>query len=274
MASHGTGSGAGLDTGSVRDDKADMRILVLGGTTEASGVVSALSGRSDLDVTLSLAGRTSDPKRAPVPTRIGGFGGVAGLTEWLKANRSSLLVDATHPFAATMSRNAAEASDAAGVPLLIVRRPPWRREAGDRWIEVDTVPQAVTALGPTPRRVFLTIGRIELGPFLGGAPQHSYVVRTIEPIAELVPPSTKVTAIMGRGPFAATAEEALMAREKVDVLVTKNSGGEATYGKIAAARALGLPVVIVGQPEKPRVAAHVANAAEAVSWIDVHWPPP
>lgn len=242
-----------------------MRILVLGGTTEASALVSALAKRPAVAVTLSLAGRTSDPRPSPAPTRVGGFGGVEGLAEHLRATRTDLLIDATHPFAAVISRNAAAAARAAGVPLLALRRPPWRREAGDRWTEVDGIIAAARALGATPRNVFLTIGRLELAPFLAAAPGHRYLMRTIEPVGAL----PGVTAITERGPFDEAAERALMVREGVEVLVTKNSGGRATYGKVAAARALGLPVILVRQPEKPAV-TRVETSAEALAWIEAH----
>ena len=156
-----------------------MRILILGGTSEASALVAGLAGMPH-DVTLSLAGRTAAPKAEPVPTRIGGFGGAEGLAAWMREDGTDLLVDATHPFAARMCVNAAEAAARAGIPLLAIRRPPWTREPGDRWTEVDTVADSVAALGEAPRRVFVTVGRLELAAF-AAAPQHDYVVRTIEP---------------------------------------------------------------------------------------------
>jgi precorrin-6A/cobalt-precorrin-6A reductase len=244
-----------------------MRCLILGGTTEASALAARLAGRPDVSVMLSLAGRTSAPKAASVPTRVGGFGGVSGLKHWLRTNETDAVLDATHPFAAIISRNAAAACRLLGVPLLALRRPPWAQVAGDCWIEVDTVAAAADAVGATPRRVFLTVGRLELGAF-AGAPWHSYLVRTIEPMGDaLAVPD--LTAVRARGPFDEAEERALMERERIDVLVTKNSGGPATYGKIAAARALGLPVVVVRQPDKPKV-AYVETVEEALAWIDAH----
>ena len=216
------------------------------------------------EVTLSLAGRTSEPKGQPVPTRVGGFGGAGGLARWLRENRIAAVVDATHPFAARISRNAAEACRAVAVPLVALRRPPWRAIAGDRWIEVATVQEAVRALGAQPRCVFVTTGRLELHHF-AAAPQHRYVVRTIEPIADALPGSD-VVAIRERGPFDAKHERELMRRERVEVVVTKNSGGAPTYAKIAAARELGLPVVMVARPEKPE-ADSVAGPQEALAWL-------
>ncbi|KQO68175.1 cobalt-precorrin-6X reductase [Methylobacterium sp. Leaf89] len=240
-----------------------MRILILGGTGEASALVRGLLAMDRRDaVTLSLAGRTSRPKPEPVPTRIGGFGGVEGLAAWLAQDRTDLVVDATHPFAARMSANAAEACARTGTRLLAIRRPAWRPVAGDRWVEVPDMAAAARALGPAPRRVFLTIGRQEVGAF-AGAPQHDYVVRAIEDIALAVP---RLTSVQARGPFDAAAEAAFLAEGAIEVLVSKNSGGGATYGKIAAARALRLPVVMVDRPEKPDVPS-VPDVAGALAGI-------
>jgi precorrin-6A/cobalt-precorrin-6A reductase len=244
-----------------------MRILILGGTTEASALAGALEHECGIDAVLSLAGRTADPKHAPIPTRIGGFGGVDGLLRYLAEEAIDAVVDATHPFAAQISRNAVAACAARGVPLLAIRRTAWERQDGDRWIEVRTMEQAVEALGREPRRVFLTVGRLELGPF-AAAPEHFYLVRTIEPIGDVLP-IPQVAALQARGPFDETIERALMTEHRIEILVTKNSGGTATYGKIAAARALGIPVVIASQPSKPDVPA-VQNADEALAWIRSH----
>jgi precorrin-6A/cobalt-precorrin-6A reductase len=242
-----------------------MRILILGGTTEASAVAARLAGREGLAPLLSLAGRTSDPRPAPIPTRVGGFGGVEGLADFLAAAGIAAVLDATHPFAAVMSRNAAEACTRRRIPLLALRRPPWERQAGDRWVEVESMAQAVRALGDVAQRVFLTVGRLELRPF-AAAPQHSYLVRTIEPIGDALP-APHVRAIRDRAPFDPDAERRLMEREGVEVVVTKNSGGTATYPKIAAARALGIPVVMVARPGKPAEVPVVETADEAVAWL-------
>lgn len=244
-----------------------MKLLVLGGTTEAAALAAGLAGRPGLDVTLSLAGRTSHPKPAAVPTRVGGFGGVEGLRAWIAAHGIVAVIDATHPFAAVISRNAAEACAALRRPLLALRRPPWRAGLGDRWIEVGTMPQAVAALGDTPRRVFLTVGRLELAPF-SAAPQHRYWVRTIEPIGDALA-APEVVAIQARGPFEEESERAFLESQRIEVVVTKNSGGAATYGKIAAARALGVPVVMVARPAKPEVPS-LESVEEALVWIEAH----
>ncbi|MGF9761307.1 cobalt-precorrin-6A reductase [Microvirga sp. 0TCS3.31] len=243
-----------------------MRILILGGTTEASALAVLLAGRSEFSPVLSMAGRTSDPRPLPIPTRIGGFGGVEGLAGFLEQERIEAVIDATHPFAAVMSRNAAGACAQVRVPLLALRRPPWTPQEGDRWIDVGSMEEAVGALGHEPRRVFLTVGRLELPPF-AAAPQHTYLVRTIEPIGEALP-VPNVLAIRDRAPFDEAAERALMERERVTVVVTKNSGGAATYPKIAAARAIGLPVIVVARPEKPRGIGEVADADAALEWLE------
>jgi precorrin-6A/cobalt-precorrin-6A reductase len=244
------------------------RILILGGTTEARRLAERLAERRDLAVTLSLAGRTANPAAQPVPVRIGGFGGAQGLAAHLAAERIDALIDATHPYAAIISANAARAADAAGVPLLGLRRPAWVAVAGDRWTEVDDTNAAVQALGTAPRRVFLALGRNEVAAFVA-APQHFYLVRSVDPIE---PPLRVPHAryVIGRGPFTQTDDHALLADHGIEIVVAKNSGGDATYGKIAAARALGIAVIMLRRPALPDVAA-VATVAEALAWIDLQW---
>lgn len=242
-----------------------MRILILGGTGEASALARALAGRNDLSVMLSLAGRTAAPKAEPVPTRSGGFGGAEGLAQYLQSEGIDRLIDATHPFAARISANAARAAALAGVPLLAIRRPAWSPEPGDVWTEVAGVPAAAAALGTEPRRVFLTVGRQEAGAF-AAAPQHAYWARTVEPLGDVLP-VPRLTAIEARGPFDADAEAALMREAGIEIVVSKNSGGAATYGKIAAARALAIPVIMVRRPDKPDVPC-VPDAAGALRWLD------
>ena len=190
-------------------------------------------------MTLSLAGRTAEPLPQAVPVRSGGFGAVDGLATYLRDERIEALIDATHPFAAVISTNAARAAEMTRVPLLALRRPPWRKEAGDDWIEIATIEGAVKALGEAPKRVFLALGRKELAPFVA-APQHFYLVRSIDPVNPPldVPHASYVTA---RGPFTEQADRALLEKHRIETTVAKNSGGNATYGKIAAARALCIP---------------------------------
>ena len=241
-----------------------MRVLVLGGTTEASELCRRLAGRPGIAATLSLAGRTAAPAAQPVPVRSGGFGGAEGLARYLRAESITVVVDATHPFAAQMSRNAARACIEAGVPLVALVRPPWLPQAGDRWLEVDSNEEAAAALGAAPRRVFLSIGRLGIADF-AAAPQHAYLVRSIEP-PEALAALLNHRLVLGRGPFDAAEEAALLAAEEIDVLVSKNAGGRAPYGKIEAARRLGLPVVMRRRPERPDVPM-VTDADAALAFL-------
>jgi precorrin-6A/cobalt-precorrin-6A reductase len=242
-----------------------MRLLILGGTTEARRLAERLADRDDVAVTLSLAGRTIDPVKMPVPVRSGGFGGIAGLAAYLTENAVDGLVDATHPFAAQMSRHAAEAAVLAGVPLVALRRPAWERVADDHWTEVDSVAEAAAALGERPRRAFLALGRQELAPF-EALPQHAYLIRSVDPVEPplAVPNAVYVTA---RGPFGVEGDVRLLTEHRIEVVVSKNAGGAASYAKIAAARRLGLPVVMVCRPAVPDVPA-VATVDDAEAWID------
>jgi precorrin-6A/cobalt-precorrin-6A reductase len=241
------------------------RILILGGTTQARRLAERLAPRADLAVTLSLAGRTAAPAPHPVPVRIGGFGGATGLAAWLGAEAIDLLIDATHPYAARISANAAAAATLAQVPLLALDRPAWVAVDGDRWTEVVDMQGAVQALGAAPRRAFLALGRNELAPF-AEAPQHFYLIRSVDPVEPplAVPYAAYLT---GRGPFDGADERALLARHHIDVIVAKNSGGAATYGKIAAARSLGLPVIMLARPARPQVPA-ATSVEEALVRLD------
>ena len=224
-----------------------------------------LAGRADLDVTLSLAGRTASPTRQPVPVRTGGFGGVAGLADYLVREPIDVLIDATHPYAAMISANAVAAARQSGVPLIALRRPPWRAVAGDRWVEVGDVREAVGALGQTPRRVFVALGRNELSPFRD-APQHHYLIRSVDPVEPPLP-LPHVSYVTGRGPFNEADDRALLAAHRIEVVIAKNSGGCATYGKIAAARALRIDVVMVRRPPEPDRAG-VETVEQAIAQLD------
>jgi precorrin-6A/cobalt-precorrin-6A reductase len=240
-------------------------ILILGGTADARELAGALAKREDLAVTLSLAGRTAEPLEQPVPARRGGFGGAQGLASYLRAERIDVLIDATHPYAAAISANAVEAARSAEVKLLALRRPPWIEAPGDVWTEVDTMEDAAEALGKAPRRVFLALGRKELRPF-EAAPQHVYLVRSVDPVDPplAVPHAIYVTA---RGPFSEEEDRALLQRHRIDAIVAKNSGGAATYGKIAAARALHLPVIMLKRPALPE-AESVTSVETALAWLN------
>ena len=248
-----------------------VRLLILGGTTEASALARRISELPDLQPILSFAGRTRGPAPPPIPFRVGGFGGIAGLQTFLLEAKIDAVVDATHPFAAQMSHHAAVACQQLDIPLARLTRPPWQAGEGDRWLCVPDMPAAVSALGPSPRRVFLTIGGLQLAAF-AAAPQHHYVVRTIEPpdaVASL--PSCRL--ILARGPFGVADELALLRDERIQVLVTKNSGGAATEAKLSAARALQVEVIMIARP--PAEAVQTLETVDAVlSWIEAHRPAP
>ncbi len=223
-----------------------LRALILGGTREARDFAQRVALEPRMEAILSLAGRTGAPLPQGLPTRIGGFGGVDGLIRYLVENRIDRVVDATHPFAARISANARAACAALGLPLAALSRPPWSRQPGDRWIEVEDNDAAARALGTAPRRVFLTIGRQGTAAFRA-APQHDYLIRAIEePQPGELPPNAHL--ILSRGPFTQDDEIALMQERRIEVVVSKNSGGPLTYAKIEAARALALAVVMVTQP--------------------------
>jgi precorrin-6A/cobalt-precorrin-6A reductase len=241
------------------------RILILGGTTEARQLAEHLAGRTDYATIISLAGRTVEPRPMPIETRIGGFGGAEGLADYLRTQQISLVVDATHPFANRISANAATATSITGVPIIALCRQSWTPVEGDRWTPVDSVEAAVAALGDVRRRVFLAIGRQEAHQF-SRAPQHNYLVRSVDPVEPpLDVPDCRY--ILASGPFDEAAERSLLARERIDVVISKNSGGAATYGKIAAARSLGIPVVMVMR-QKPQDVATVDDAKTALCEID------
>lgn len=246
---------------------APRRVLVLGGTGEANALIDAIASIPEIEPILSLAGRTRLPKLPAIATRIGGFGGVAGLQAYLQAERIALMVDATHPYAAQMSAHAQVACAAVGLDCLRLARPGWTRLAGDNWQRVADVAGAVAALGEAPQRVFLTHGRLELDRF-AQAVQHFYLVRAIEP-----PPDfdrlAKAQLILARGPFAPRDELALMRDARITRLVSKDSGGDATYGKIAAARALQVPVILLQRPASAAALA-VGSVDEALAWLRAH----
>jgi precorrin-6A/cobalt-precorrin-6A reductase len=277
-----------------------MKILILGGTTEASELLRLLAGQENLNVTLSLAGRTQTPvlpfsspspalrgmgrgggclvsnpqnNTTPLPNpppqggrgfscRIGGFGGALGLAQYIRENNINALVCATHPFARKMPFNALEAAEIAGIPLIFILRPTWQARPSDKWIEVDSHAQALSSIHH-PSSIFLTVGRLELAEY-EAAQQHYYVVRSIDEVAEKTLKNAKY--ITSRPPFNVADEHALMTSEKIDFVITKNSGGKATEAKLVAARELGIPVILINRPARP-LAHHVATAQEARDWI-------
>ena len=226
---------------------------------EARLLAERLSAREDIDVLLSLAGRTREPLPQNAPVRIGGFGGSGGLADFLRSGAIDLLVDATHPFAVRISRNAVEAAGIAEVPMLALQRQAWQPITGDQWHEVTDVRAALVALGDRPRRVFLAIGRQE-AHHANAFPKHFYLVRSVDAID---PPleAPDVVSVLDRGPFRVDDEIRLLKQHLIDCVIAKNSGGSATYAKIEAARLLGLPVLMIGR--SPSAAMPTVGSLEA-----------
>jgi precorrin-6A/cobalt-precorrin-6A reductase len=245
---------------------ATRTVLVLGGTAEARDLAARLDGTPGLRVISSLAGRVRDPALPRGEVRIGGFGGPDGLAGWLRDQGITAVVDATHPFARRISASAAAACAATGTPLLSLVRAPWIPGDGDVWHQVDSVAAAADVLPGLGKRAFLTTGRQELAPFVP-LDQVWFLIRCVDPPDGPLPRSCEV--ILARGPYDEDAELALMREHAIDVLVTKNSGGPLTAGKLAAARRLGIPVVMVRRPPLPDV-PRCSATAEAARWVLLH----
>ncbi|PZG93650.1 cobalt-precorrin-6A reductase [Streptomyces sp. NTH33] len=245
-------------------------VLILGGTAEARELAAVLAVREGVRVTSSLAGRVTRPGAVDGEVRVGGFGGAEGLAAWLREHRVDAAVDATHPFAETITRNAARAAAATGVPLVVLRRPGWRPEPGDRWRAVDSLDAAAGLLPRLGRRVFLTTGRLGLAAFAHLTEPH-FLVRSVEPPEPPVPPNLRV--VLARGPFTEADETELLRTHRVDVLVTKDSGGAATAAKLSAARRLGLPVVVVRRPPLPPRLTAVPDVTAVLEWLGPLTPP-
>jgi precorrin-6A/cobalt-precorrin-6A reductase len=245
---------------------ASVHVLILGGTAEARELAELLvAGLPSLRVTSSLAGRVAAPRLPPGEVRVGGFGGSEGLAAWLRQHRVDLLIDATHPFAEVISRNAAEAAAQAHVPLLAVRRPGWVPEPGDAWHVVDSLQEAARVLPGLGERVFLTTGRTGIGAFAGLDPLW-FLLRSVDPPDAGVPVPARLRVLLDRGPFTVDGEVEVMRRHRIDVLVTKESGGSATAAKLAAARALAVPVVVVRRPAAPAGVPSVRDAEGAFAY--------
>lgn len=242
------------------------RLLILGGTEEARRLAATVAQRfgAALAITTSLAGRTRNAAPVAGAVRRGGFGGAAGLTAYLRAERIDLVIDATHPFARRISAAALEACRDLAVPRLALTRAPWPREGGDRWIEVDSAAAAAALLPQCGRRVFLTIGRGELAAF-AAVEGVAFLVRLIDPPATPLPLACEI--ILGRGPFTFEQERSIIERHAIDLLVTKASGGAATAAKLAAARAAGIPVVMLRRPDGPDGAC-VERIEDAMEWLE------
>lgn len=239
-------------------------VLVLGGTAEARRLAGLLADNPALRVTSSLAGRVAAPRLPAGEVRIGGFGGADGLARWMREQRVEAVIDATHPFAETISRNAAVAAAAVHVPLLALRRPGWVPQPGDRWQRAASAAEAARMLPALGRRVFLTTGRLELAAF-AGLDRLWFLVRSVDPPAAPLPARCEV--LLARGPFTVEGEAGLLRRHRIDVLVTKDSGGAATAAKLTAARRAGLPVVVIDRPAAPEGAETAASVEEAAAWL-------
>ncbi|ATL31103.1 cobalt-precorrin-6A reductase [Streptomyces formicae] len=243
-----------------------MHVLILGGTTEARRLAELLAGEAGVRVTSSLAGRVAAPRLPPGEVRVGGFGGVEGLADWLREHRVDALIDATHPFAGTISFNAAAAAALAHVPLLALRRPGWVAGEGDDWRVVGSLEEAARALPGLGERVFLTTGRMGLAAFSGSELADLwFLVRSVD--APEPPFPARMEVLLDRGPFSLDGERELLRRQGIDVVVTKDSGGSATSPKLVAAREAGVPVVVVRRPPGPEGVAVVASPRGAVDWV-------
>ncbi|MEZ3182303.1 cobalt-precorrin-6A reductase [Streptomyces pimonensis] len=240
-------------------------VLVLGGTTEARALAGELSARPGTRVTTSLAGRVRRPGAVAGELRVGGFGGAQGLADWLREQRVDAVVDATHPFAQAITANAARAASETGLPLVVLRRPGWQPGPGDRWHPVPSLDAAADLLPRLGHRVLLTTGRLGLAVF-AHLTDLRFVVRAVEPPESPVPPHTHV--LLARGPFTVADETALLREHRVDVLVTKDSGGAATAAKLTAARDLGLPVVVVRRPPLPDGVTAVEDVPTVLRRLD------
>jgi precorrin-6A/cobalt-precorrin-6A reductase len=240
-----------------------MRALILGGTGDANKLADRFA-RANVDALYSYAGRTQIPLGHALPTRVGGFGGASGLADFIRQERITHVIDATHPFAAEMSRHAVEACATSEIPLLALERAPWTRAPDDRWIEVGSIDAAVDALPQARARVFLAIGRQHLAPF-AAKPQHAYTLRFVDPLEGPLPlPETEI--IVSRGPFTVESDLELMRIRNIAWVVARNSGGDGARAKIDAARALGLPVIMIARPalpERPRV----ESVDEVLAWL-------
>jgi len=241
-----------------------IRLLILGGTGDAAELVAKVANIPGIEAIASLAGRTREPILPSGNVRVGGFGGAAGLAEYLRQMQIDVLIDATHPFASQITENAAKAAQEVGIPHLMLIRRPWEKVAGDRWMEVDSTNAAAAILENQAKRVFLTVGRQELAAF-AHLQDIWFLMRMIDPPGAdaLVPPGV---ILCDRGPFILAKEREILIQHHIDTIVSKNSGGNATYAKIIAARELGVQVVMVKRPPVPP-GEQVSDVDAAVKWL-------
>lgn len=217
-----------------------------------------------IPATYSYAGRVENPRPQPLPVRVGGFGGVEGLARYLRDHAVTHVVDATHPFAAQMSGNAVNACREAGVTLAALTRPAWTAQEGDNWRHVADIDGAVAALSGAPQRVFLAVGRMHLEDF-AAQPQHHYLLRLVDEPDALSLPNCDV--VVARGPFSEENDRALLQRLGIELVVSKNAGGTGARAKLDAARALGVPVLMIDRPALPQ-RTELSNVAQVLDWLD------
>ena len=246
----------------VSQGSAITRALILGGTADASQLATEIA-RAGIDAVYSYGGRTRAPADQPLPTRIGGFGGVSGLADYIRNEGITHVIDATHPFAAEMSRNAVEACAETGTPLIALERAPWTKATGDNWLNVADVSAAVAALPAPPATVLLAIGRQHIAPF-ANKPQHAYTLRFVDPPEAPLPFAADV--IVSRGPFTLDGELEMLRSRGIDWIVARNSGGDGARAKIDAARRLDLPVIMIARPQLPE-RQRVESVAEIMQWL-------
>ena len=238
-------------------------LLILGGTLEASALAGAVAEKG-MTATLSYAGRVERLKEQPIPRRVGGFGGICGLAQYLRYHKITHVVDATHPFAAQISENAVVACRQNAIRLLALTRPPWCKKAGDDWQNARDIAAAVTALSGPAKRVMLAIGRMHLAQF-SPCPQHQYLLRLVD-APDVPPPLPHHRIIISRGPFTVAGDAALLQDHDIELVVAKNSGGSGAQAKILAARQLGLPVLMIDRPVlSPR--DEVGSVDAVLNWL-------
>ncbi len=241
-------------------------ILILGGTTEARELAARLDA-AWIPVVTSLAGRVGRPRLPAGDVRIGGFGGPDAMAAWLRDQAVEAVVDATHPFAARISASAARACPAAGVPLLRLERPAWTERPGDRWHRVADLDAAARLIPQLGRRVLLTTGRQGLAAFAGVAGAW-FLVRCVDPPDPPLPPDSEI--LLDRGPYTLAGELELIDGQAIDLVATKDSGGDLTVAKLDAARERGLPVIVVDRPPAIASVATVVTVEAAQAWVRGH----
>lgn len=237
---------------------------MLGGTSESRVLAQALECEAGIDVVTSLAGRVEAPTLPAGTVRVGGFGGVEGLVSWIAAHETDVIVDATHPFAATMTTTASTAASAAGIRLVRLSRPEWVPGLGDTWLPASSVAEAARLVESNFDRAFLTIGRQEVAAF-AAVTSTWFLVRSIDTPEGPLPSNHRLE--LARGPFDAEEETATMRRHRIDVVVSKNSGGAMTEAKLLAARQLGLPVVMIARPPAVSCDVSVESVSEVLCWL-------